>query len=30
MAETNRADAEIFDSGPPLRLELLGLIKPNQ
>ena len=31
MAETNRADTEIFDGGPPLRLEKsLGLIKPNQ
>ena len=31
MAETNRADAEIFDGGPPLRLEKsLGLIKPNE
>jgi hypothetical protein len=30
MAETNRADAEIFDGGPPLRLEKsLGLVKPN-
>ena len=30
MAETNRADAEIFDGGPPLRLEKsLGLIKAN-
>ena len=31
MAETNRADNEIFDGGPPLRLEKsLGLVKPNQ
>ena len=31
MAETNRADAEIFDGGPPFRLEKsLGLIKPNE
>jgi hypothetical protein len=31
MAETNRADTEIFDGGPPLRLEKsLGLIKPNE
>ena len=31
MAETNRADAEIFDGGPPLRLEKsLGLVKPNE
>jgi hypothetical protein len=31
MAETNRADNEIFDGGPPLRLEKsLGLIKPNE
>jgi hypothetical protein len=31
MAKTNRADAEIFDGGPPLRLEKsLGLIKPNE
>lgn len=31
MAETNRADTEIFDGGPPFRLEKsLGLIKPNQ
>lgn len=30
MAETNRTDTEIFDGGPPLRLEKsLGLIKPN-
>ena len=31
MAETNRADTEIFDGGPPLRLEKsLGLVKPNE
>jgi hypothetical protein len=31
MAETNRADTEIFDGGPPLKLEKsLGLIKPNE
>jgi hypothetical protein len=31
MVETNRADTEIFDGGPPFRLEKsLGLIKPNQ
>lgn len=31
MTETNRADAEIFDGGPPLKLEKsLGLIKPDQ
>ena len=31
MAETNRAATEIFDGGPPLRLEKsLGLIKPNE
>ena len=31
MAETNRADTELFDGGPPLRLEKsLGLIKPNE
>ena len=31
MAEANRADSEIFDGGPPLRLEKsLGLIKPDQ
>jgi hypothetical protein len=31
MAETNRADNDIFDGGPPLRLEKsLGLIKPNE
>jgi hypothetical protein len=31
MAETNRADPEIFDGGPPFRLEKsLGLIKPNE
>jgi hypothetical protein len=31
MAETNRADNEIFDGGPPLRLEKsLGLVKPNE
>jgi len=31
MVEINRTDTEIFDGGPPLRLEKsLGLIKPNQ
>jgi len=31
MPDKNRADDEIFDGGPPLRLEKsLGLIKPNQ
>jgi hypothetical protein len=31
MFETNRADTEIFDGGPPFRLEKsLGLIKSNQ
>jgi hypothetical protein len=31
MAESNRAAAELFDGGPPLRLEKsLGLIKPNE
>ena len=31
MAEANRADTEIFDGGPPFRLEKsLGLIKPNE
>jgi hypothetical protein len=31
MAQRNLADNEIFDGGPPLRLEKsLGLIKPNQ
>ena len=31
MAEANRADTELFDGGPPLRLEKsLGLIKPNE
>jgi hypothetical protein len=31
MAETNRAGTEIFDGGPPLRLEKsLGLVKPNE
>ena len=31
MAEANRADSEIFDGGPPLRLEKsLGLVKPNE
>jgi hypothetical protein len=31
MAHPNIADNEIFDGGPPLRLEKsLGLIKPNQ
>ena len=31
MAEANRADTQIFDGGPPLRLEKsLGLIKPNE
>jgi hypothetical protein len=31
MAESNRAAAEIFDGGPPLRLEKsLGLIKPDE
>jgi hypothetical protein len=31
MAETNRGDTEIFDGGPPLRLEkAIGLVKPNQ
>jgi hypothetical protein len=31
MAQLNRGDNEIFDGGPPLRLEKsLGLIKPNE
>jgi hypothetical protein len=31
MAEANGSDTEIFDGGPPLRLEKsLGLIKPNE
>jgi hypothetical protein len=31
MAEANRADSEIFDGGPPLRLEKsLGLIRPDE
>jgi hypothetical protein len=31
MAQSNRPDNEIFDGGPPLRLEKsLGLIKPNE
>jgi hypothetical protein len=31
MAQPNRGDNEIFDGGPPLRLEKsLGLIKPNE
>jgi hypothetical protein len=31
MAQPNRGDIEIFDGGPPLRLEKsLGLIKPNE
>jgi hypothetical protein len=31
MAQPNLSDNEIFDGGPPLRLEKsLGLIKPNQ
>ena len=31
MAEANRADTELFDGGPPLRLEKsIGLIKPNE
>ena len=31
MAEANRADTELFDGGPPFRLEKsIGLIKPNE
>ena len=31
MTQINRADTEIFDGGPPLRLEKsLGLVKPGE